>query len=162
VANTNKKNKTGAGANQRTIARLNAVQALYQMDIGGADLGDIRAQFTARLAGGELEGETYLPGDMDFFNQILTGVLKHQLNIDPAIDATLTDEWPISRVDTTLRAILRAGVFELFYRKDIPASVVVSEYIEIAKAYFDADVPAMVNAVLDKIAKKQVPKPDKN
>lgn len=149
-------------ANQRTVARLNAVQALYQMDVGGTALGDIRNQFAARLAGGELEGETYLPGDADFFNQIVSGVLKQQLNIDPVIEATLTDEWPIARVDTTLRAILRAGAFELSYRKDIPASVVISEYIEITKAYFGADESAMVNAVLDKIAKSQAVTPGKN
>ncbi|HHG89590.1 MAG TPA: transcription antitermination factor NusB [Devosia sp.] len=164
MASTNKNNKsprTGTAskasphANQRTIARLNAVQGLYQMEVGGADLSDIRTQFAARLAGGELEGETYLPGDADFFNQILAGVLKHQLSIDPMIDATLTGDWPIARIDTTLRAILRAGAFELMYRSDIPAGVVVSEYVDVAKAYFEAEVPAMVNAVLDKIAKSR-------
>lgn len=139
-------------ANQRGIARLNAVQALYQMDIGGTSLAEIRTQFAARLAGGELEGENWLPGDADFFGQIVSGVLKQQLLIDPMVEEILSDEWPVQRLDATLRAILRAGAFELLFRPDIPARVVVSEYVDVAKAYFGDEVPGMVNAVLDQIA----------
>ncbi len=144
-------------ANQRGIARLNAVQALYQMDIGGTSLAEIRAQFEARLSGGELEGETWLPGDFDFFGQIISGVLKHQLAIDPMIEDVLSDEWPVQRIDATLRAILRAGAFELLYRPDIPPRVVVSEYVDVAKAYFSDEVPGMVNAVLDRIVAEKLP-----
>lgn len=140
-------------ANQRGAARLAAVQALYQMDIGGTDIGAILEQYSPRMAGGEIDGEEYLPADVDFLRQIVNGVLKHQLVIDPLLDTNLNADWSIPRIDSTLRAILRAGAFELKYRSDIPPAVVVSEYVDVANAFFEGEVPAMVNAVLDKIAK---------
>ena len=101
---------TGArAANQRGAARLAAVQALYQMDVGRATLEDTLAQFGAFHLGREVEGEQYLPADADFFGQIVRGVTKSQLEIDPAIDQALADDWPMERIDATLRAILRAA-----------------------------------------------------
>ncbi len=140
-------------ANQRGAARLAAVQALYQMDIGGTDIGAILEQFAPRMAGGDVDGDEYLPADVDFLRQIVKGVLKHQLVIDPLLDTNLNADWTMPRIDSTLRAILRAGAFELKYRSDIPPAVVVSEYVDVANAFFEGEVPAMVNAVLDKIAK---------
>src|SRR5690606_33283729 len=113
-------------ANQRGAARLAAVQALYQMDIGRATLEDTLAQFGAFHLGREIEGEQYLPADADFFRQIVSGVAKYQLEVDPAVDKALAEGWPIERVDATLRAILRAAAFELLRRKDIPARVVIT------------------------------------
>ncbi|MEO5807260.1 transcription antitermination factor NusB [Devosia sp.] len=140
-------------ANQRGAARLAAVQALYQMDIGRATLEDTLAQFSAFHLGREIEGEQYLPADADFFRQILAGVAKHQLTIDPAIDKALTDSWPVERVDATLRAILRAATFELLRRQDIPPRVVITEYVDIAKAFYEDDATGMVNGVLDNVAR---------
>ena len=140
-------------ANQRGAARLAAVQALYQMDIGRATLEDTLAQFGAFHLGREVEGEQYLPADADFFRQILTGVAKHQLTIDPAIDAALVDSWPVERVDATLRAILRAATFELTRRQDIPPRVVITEYVDIARAFYEDDATGMVNGVLDTVAR---------
>ncbi|MCF6326757.1 MAG: transcription antitermination factor NusB [Devosiaceae bacterium] len=144
-------------ANQRGAARLAAVQALYQMDIGGTELGSILEQFDTRRAGGEVEGEEYLPADVDFLRQIVSGVLKNQLEIDPLLNQKLSDEWHLTKIDSTLRAILRAGAFELLYKRDIPAKVVINEYLDVAQAFFEGEVPAMVNAVLDKIS-KELPK----
>ena len=140
-------------ANQRGAARLAAVQALYQMDIGRATLEDTLAQFGAFHLGREIEGEQYLPADADFFRQIVTGVTKHQLAIDPAIDRGLTG-WPVERVDATLRAILRAAAFELLRRKDIPPRVVITEYVDVAKAFYEDDASGLVNGVLDSIARE--------
>jgi len=140
-------------ANQRGAARLAAVQALYQMEVGNQSLEDTVAQFSTLHLGREIEGEQYLPADADFFRQIVSGVTKHQLEIDPAIDAALTDEWPVGRIDATLRAILRAAGFELLRRQDIPAGVVITEYVDVAKAFYEDEAPAFVNAVLDAIAK---------
>ncbi len=145
-------------ANQRGAARLAAVQALYQMDIGRQTLEDTLLQFSAYLLGQEVEGDQYLPADADFFRQIVSGVIKSQLEIDPAVDGALVDDWPVERIDATLRAILRAGAFELLRRKDIPAGVVISEYVDVARAFFPDDTPGMVNAVLDNIA-RSVPRP---
>ena len=141
-------------ANQRGAARLAAVQALYQMDIGRQSLEDTLAQFNAHHLGREIEGEQYLPADADFFRQIVSGVIRSQLDIDPSIDRALTRDWPIARIDATLRAILRAAVFELLRRRDIPARVVITEYVDIARAFYEDDAPGMVNAVLDAVARQ--------
>ncbi|MEO8757235.1 MAG: transcription antitermination factor NusB [Devosia sp.] len=141
-------------ANQRGAARLAAVQALYQMDIGRQSLEDTLSQFSTHMLGREVEGEQYLPADADFFRQIVTGVIKSQLDIDPTIDNALSNDWPVGRIDATLRAILRAAAFELLRRRDIPAGVVITEYVDIAKAFYEDDAPALVNGVLDTIAKQ--------
>ena len=140
-------------ANQRGAARLAAVQALYQMDVGRVSLEDTLSQFSAIHAGREVEGDEYLPADADFFRQIVSGVIKHQLELDPAVDNALVDKWPVGRIDATLRAILRAAAFELLRRKDIPARVVITEYVDVAKAFHEDDASKMVNAVLDQVAK---------
>jgi len=139
-------------ANQRGAARLAAVQALYQMDVGRQSLEETLSQFSAVHLGREIEGDEYLPADADFFRQIVSGVIKGQLEIDPAVDNALKDGWPMGRIDATLRAILRAGAFELLRRKDIPARVVITEYVDVAKAFYADDTSALVNGVLDKVA----------
>jgi N utilization substance protein B len=144
-------------ANQRGAARLAAVQALYQMDVGRQSLEDTLAQFQTYNLGREIEGEQYLPADADFFGQIVRGVIKSQLDIDPTIDNALTDGWPVGRIDATLRAILRAATFELLRRRDIPPSVVITEYVDVAKAFYEDEAPKMVNGVLDTIAKSLTP-----
>lgn len=141
-------------ANQRGAARLAAVQALYQMDIGRQSLEDTLSQFSAHMLGREVEGEQYLPADADFFAQIVKGVIKSQLDIDPTVDNALSSDWPVTRIDATLRAILRAGAFELLRRRDIPPAVVISEYVDVARAFYEDDAPRMVHAVLDSIAKR--------
>jgi N utilization substance protein B len=141
-------------ANQRGAARLAAVQALYQMDVGRQSLEETLAQFHAIHLEREIEGEQYLPADADFFRQIVKGVIRHQVEIDPEIDNALTDDWPVSRIDATLRAILRAAALELMKRQDIPAPVVISEYVDIAKAFYADDVARMVNGVLDALVRR--------
>lgn len=141
-------------ANQRGAARLAAVQALYQMDLGGATLPDVVAEFETHRLGKELDGEQYRDADASFFREIVSGVVAEQRDIDPAIDAALTSDWPLQRVDATLRAILRAGAFELAHRRDVPARVVITEYVDVANAFFEGEVPGMVNAVLDALARQ--------
>ena len=140
-------------ANQRGAARLAAVQALYQMDVGRQSLEETLAQFSALHLGREIEGDRYLPADADYFRQIVKGVIAGQLEIDPAIEDALADDWPVTRIDATLRAILRSAAYELLRRRDVPAKVVISEYVDIAKAFYGDDAPGMVNAVLDTLSK---------
>lgn len=141
-------------ANQRGSARLGAVQALYQMDVGGTALEIILREFAQVRLGQEVAGDTYRTADIDYFNLIVRGVVENQTKIDPVIDTALVDRWPLTRIDTTLRAILRCGCFELIKRGDVPAKVVVSEYVDIAKAFYADGEAKMVNAVLDNIAKQ--------
>ncbi|MBN9346265.1 MAG: transcription antitermination factor NusB [Devosia sp.] len=148
---------TSRPANQRGAARLAAVQALYQMDVGRQTLEDTLSQFNAHMLGREVEGEQYLPADADFFRQIVSGVIRAQLDIDPTIDKSLSSDWPVRRTDAKLRAILRAAAFELLRRRDIPQGVVITEYVDIAKAFYEDDAPRLVNAVLDNIARQVAP-----
>lgn len=141
-------------ANRRGAARLAAVQALYQMDIAGAGINEIFAEFESHWLGREVEGEAYLPAEAAFFRDIVSGVVREQRSLDPMIDAALARGWPLKRIEALLRAVLRAGAYELDHRRDVPARVVVSEYADVANAFVDAEETGMVNAVLDQLARQ--------
>lgn len=140
-------------ASARSAARLAAVQALYQMDVTGKTLPDILAEFETFWIGREIEGETYNPAELAFFRDILKGVLADQGPLDRAIDKTLVASWPLARVDSVMRATLRGGAYELKKRRDIPARVVIKEYVDVAGAFFGAEESGMINAVLDGLAR---------
>ena len=146
--------KAGDGkANRRGAARLAAVQALYQMEIAGAGINDIFAEFESHWLGSEVEGEKYLPAEAAFFKDVVSGVVRDQTKLDPLLDDSLNNGWPLKRIDAILRAILRAGAYELEHRKDVPARVVVKEYVDVANAFVDGEETGLVNAVLDQIAR---------
>src|ERR1017187_3892529 len=126
--------KDARKANKRSAARLAAVQTLYQMDIAGAGLNEILAQFESHWLGREVEGAQYLPAEAAFFLYIVSGVLREQRKLDPLIDEALAKSWPLKRIETVLRAALRAGCYELEHRRDVPARGVVSEYADVAAA----------------------------
>lgn len=140
----------------RSAARLAAVQALYQMDMAGTDLNEVIREFAAeRLADPEAEDAQFISGaDETFMAELLRGVVRRQREIDPMIDHQLAEGWRLARVDSILRAILRAATLELMERPDVPARVVINEYIELARSFFDEDEPKVVNGVLDKLARK--------
>ena len=135
-------------ANRRGAARLAAVQALYQMDIAGTGLNDILAEFESHWIGREVEGAQYLPAEAAFFRDVVSGVVREQRSLDPLVDKALAQGWPLKRIEAILRAVLRAGAYELGHRSDVPARVVVSD------AFVDRDETGMVNAVLDQIARQ--------
>jgi N utilization substance protein B len=139
-------------ANKRGAARLAAVQALYQMDLAGTGINDIMAEFESHWLGGEVEGEQYLPAEAAYFRDIVGGVVREQTRLDPQIDAALARGWPLKRIEAILRAVLRAGAYELACRGDVPARVVTSEYVDVAGAFVDKEETGMVNAVLDELA----------
>ena len=141
-------------ANRRGAARLAAVQALYQMDIAGTDLKEILAEFESHWIGRELDGAQYLPAEAAFFRDLVSGVLREQRTLDPLVDTALVEGWPLKRIEAILRAVLRAGAYELKHRSDVPARVIVSEYVDIAHAFVDREETGLVNAVLDQIARQ--------
>jgi len=145
--------KNGRKANRRGAARLAAVQALYQMDIAGTGSNEILDQFESHWIGREVEGAQYLPAEAAFFRDIVSGVVQEQRSTDPLIDEALARGWPLKRIEAILRAVLRAGAYELGYRNDVPARVVVSEYVDVANAFVDKDETGMINAVLDQLAR---------
>jgi len=142
-------------AEKRSNARLAAVQALYQMDIAGAGIVDVLAEFEAHWIGQEVEGVEYKPAEAAFSRDIVGGVVRVQREIDPKVDKALSEGWPLKRIDAILRAILRAGAYELTGRRDIPPKVTITEYVDVAHAFLDRDEAGMVNAVLDKLARAE-------
>jgi N utilization substance protein B len=137
-------------ADARHAARLAAVQALYQMEMIGAGSEEVAQEFIEhRFA------ELPVAPDAEFFSAILNGVPGNQVEIDRAIAGALSEKWKLERVDSILRAILRGGVFELVGRRDVPAKVVIDEYVAVAGAFFGADEPGFVNAALDAIARRK-------
>jgi N utilization substance protein B len=146
--------KDAPKANKRSAARLAAVQALYQMDLAGTGINEIFAEFESHWLGSEVEGAQYRPAEAAFFRDIVSGVVREQSKLDPLIDATLAQGWPLRRIEAVLRAVLRAGAYELAHRADVPARVVVAEYVDVAGAFVEADETGMVNAVLDQLARQ--------
>ena len=140
--------------NKRGAARMGAVQALYQMDVSGAGLAQTVSEYENYRLGREIDGAQYLEADPAWFRQIMAGVHGAQVEVDRLIATSLAKDWPLSRIDATLRAILRCGTFELAHKKDVPARVVISEYVDLARAFYETDEPRMVNGVLDRVARR--------
>ena len=138
----------------RTAARVAAVQALYQMDIAGTDLNDVIAEFTQERFSGERKDELIAGADRLFFSEVLRAVLRLQRQIDPLVDEQLATGWRLVRVDSILRAVLRAGTAEFLDRPDVPARVTINEYVNVAHLFFSEDEPRVVNGILDKLARK--------
>jgi N utilization substance protein B len=158
------------GAKARSAARLAAVQALYQMELAATPLNTIIEEFTAfRLnrPPGQADGEgtdagddadvALLDADQTYFSELVRGAVRRQRDIDPLVDKKLASGWRLVRVDSTLRAIFRAAVFEMMDRVDVPARVIINEYINVAHAFFSDDHPKVVNGVLDHLARELRP-----
>jgi N utilization substance protein B len=139
---------------KRSAARLAAVQALYQMDLSAKGVSDVMAEFEAHWMGREIEdGLEMRDAESAFFRDIVQGVVDEQRVLDREVDSALAKGWPLARIETVLRAVLRCGAYELFRRKDIPAKVVITEYGDVARAFYEGEEVGMVNAVLDSVAR---------
>ena len=140
----------------RSVARLAAVQALYQMEVSGTGVEAVVREFSDhrfdRAIGGE-DGEALAAADEAFFAELVRGVVAEQRRIDPSIAQRLAQGWRLERLDATVRAILRAGAFELAHRPDVPVEVVINEYVDLARSFFEGAEPGFVNAALDGLAR---------
>lgn len=142
----------------RSVARLAAVQALYQMEVAGAGVEAVVREFRDHRFGGTLEGGVEGPmlaeADEPFFAELVRGVVARQAEIDAAVQKRLASNWKLARLNATARAVLRAGAWELIAAPDVPTEVVIDEYVELAKAFFDGPTePGFVNAALDAVAR---------
>ena len=146
-------NRKREGAPARSAARLAAVQALYQMETTGQGVDAVISEFTQHRLGGELEGETLHAADASFFADILRGAVESQSRLDTYLQRRLAAGWKLQRIDATARAILRAGLFEMIRRPDVPYKVIIDEYLDVANAFFDAEEPKFINGVLDAAAR---------
>ncbi|HEY0647658.1 transcription antitermination factor NusB [Phenylobacterium sp.] len=141
----------------RSVARLAAVQALYQMEVSSIGVEHVIREFTEhrfdRTLEGDGEGVTLASADEGFFAELVRGVVAEQRRVDAAIVKRLAENWRLERLDATVRAILRAGAFELAHRPDVPTEVVIDEYVEVAKSFFEGTEPGFVNGALDAVAR---------
>jgi N utilization substance protein B len=141
----------------RSAARLAAVQALYQHDMEATPLPRLLHEFHEHRLGATIEDETYHDAEREFFDDIVTGADAHGDEIDALIGARLAEGWTLDRLDRPMRAILRAGAYELIARPDVPVGSVISEYVDVAHAFYDKRESGFVNGLLDAIAKEARP-----
>lgn len=141
-------------ARLRRSSRLSAVQAMYQMEMSGQGAKSVVMQFRNHRFGHDEEPGDYIEADEDFFEDLLHGIVERQDEVDGLIRAALREGWRLSRLDATVRAILRAGGYELLARQDVPTKTVINEYIDIAHAFFEGPEPGFVNGTLDTLAKR--------
>ncbi|GAK33357.1 N utilization substance protein B [Iodidimonas nitroreducens] len=152
-ARTRKNKKPTGGA--RAAARLGAVQALYQLEQNSdADPRHVVTEFRAFRLGREIEGDQYAPADQDLFADIVLGTIERVHEIDEKLKQVLAANWPLDRLESVLRAILRAASYELMARPDVPTAVVINEYMDVAHAFFDGAEPAFANGVIDRLARE--------
>ena len=138
----------------RSAARLGAVQALYQQQMEGTALAKLLNEFHQYRLGRVIEDEEYAEADVDFFDDIVAGVDARRAEIDDKLTGRLADGWTLARLDKTMLQILRAGAYELLARPDVPKASAISEYVDVAKAFFDDREAKFVNGILDAIAKE--------
>ena len=137
----------------RSAARLAAVQALYQMEMEGTPLAKLLHEFHEHRLGATIEDETYADAEVAFFDDIVSGADARREEIDGLIAQRLAEGWSLERLDRPMRAILRAGAYELVARPDVPIATVITEYVDVAHAFYDKRETGFVNGLLDAIAK---------
>jgi transcription antitermination protein NusB len=137
----------------RSVARLAAVQALYQLDMEKSGIAKLLAEFHAHRLGAEIEDVQYAQAEVSFFDDIVSGVDARRTEVDALVESNLGAQWKIGRIDKTMLQILRAGTYELLARPDVPVATVIAEYIDVAHAFFDAKDAKFVNGLLDSVAK---------
>ena len=144
---------TETRSRSRSAARLAAVQALYQQEMEGTPLARLLREFHEHRLGATIEDARYHEAEQDFFDDIVTGADSRRAEIDQLISQRLAEGWSLERLDRPMRAILRAGAYELIARPDVPVGSVISEYVDVAHAFYDKRESGFVNGLLDAIAK---------
>jgi transcription antitermination protein NusB len=142
-----------ARSKARAAARLAAVQALYQHDMEATPLARLLDEFHQHRLGMEIDDATFADAETAFFDDLVSGCIARCDEIDTLLAAKLAEGWTIARLDKTMLQILRVGSYELMARADVPTGAVISEYVDVAHAFFDAREAKFVNGVLDAAAK---------
>ena len=137
----------------RSAARLAAVQALYQQEMEGTPLARLIHEFHDHRLGATIEGATYAEAEISFFDDLVSGATVRRTEIDELIADRLAEGWSLERLDKPMKAILRVGAYELLARPDVPVASVISEYVDVADAFYDKREKGFVNGLLDAIAK---------
>ena len=145
--------RTRARSTARAAARLAAVQALYQHEMEATPLAQLLNEFHQHRLGAVIEDVEYADADVDFFDDVVRGVHARRDEIDALIVGKLSAGWSLERIDRPMRGILRAGVYELLARADVPTGAVISEYLDVADAFYERREKGFVNGLLDAVAK---------
>jgi len=145
--------KTSNRSRSRSAARLAAVQALYQQEMEGTPLPLLLTEFHNHRLGATIDDETYADAEIDFFDDIVKGVDARRAELDAAIGGKLANGWTLDRLDRPMRQILRAGTYELIARADVPTGSIISEYVDVADAFYAKREKGFVNGLLDAVAK---------
>jgi transcription antitermination protein NusB len=145
-----KRSKPG---NARSAARLAAVQALYQIQVSGGGAYEVVREFIEHRLGTEIEGDQFIDADTEFFDDVVSGSVQRTEEIDQLISDALSASWSLDRLERLMRALLRAGTYELVARPDVPTKVIIDEYVDVAHAFFGEKEPGFVNGVLDRLGK---------
>ena len=141
----------------RSAARLAAVQALYQQEMEGTPTARLLHEFHDHRLGATIEGETYADAEISFFDDLVSGTLDRREEIDALIADRLAEGWSLDRLDKPMKAILRVGTYELIARPDVPVASAISEYVDVADAFYDKREKGFVNGLLDAIARTARP-----
>ncbi|MFZ9395023.1 MAG: transcription antitermination factor NusB [Erythrobacter sp.] len=144
---------TASRSQARSAARLAAVQALYQQQMEGTALARLLNEFHQHRIGMEIDDAQFAEAEVDFFDDLVSGVDARRAEIDDLVAGKLAQGWTLARLDKTLQQVLRSGTYELIARADVPVATVIDEYVEVAKAFFDDREAKFVNGILDAIAK---------
>jgi N utilization substance protein B len=137
----------------RSAARLAAVQALYQQEMEHTPVAALLHEFHHHRLGATIEDVEYADAEVEFFDDVVRGVTARKAELDGLISARLAKGWSLARLDKPMLQILRAGAYELVARPDVPTGSVISEYVDVAKAFYDNKEAAFVNGLLDAVAK---------
>ena len=138
----------------RAAARLAAVQALYQHEMEGTAIPALLHEFHQHRIGVTIEEVEYAEADVDFFDDVVSGAHARRDEIDGLIGAKLTSGWSLDRLDKPMKAILRAGTYELLARSDVPLAAAISSYVDVANAFYQRREAGFVNGLLDAIGKQ--------
>ncbi|HEX8579374.1 MAG TPA: transcription antitermination factor NusB [Allosphingosinicella sp.] len=146
--------KPSARSRSRSAARLAAVQALYQREMEATPIPTLLHEFHHHRLGATIEGVEYTDAEVDFFDDVVAGVGAREAELDELIASKLAKDWSLARLDRPMRQILRAGSYELVARIDVPTGSIISEYVDVAKAFYDKREASFVNGLLDSVAKE--------
>ena len=145
------------GTMKRSLARLAAVQGLYQLEMSGGNAGGVVEEFLRHRLNDEVDGVDMSEADPDLLTVLIKGTTAESERLDDMLAAVLSDDWPIERLETLLKVLLRTAVYELSERLDTPVKVVITEYMDLAHSFFSEKEPALVNGVLDRVARSLRP-----
>ena len=152
-----KKPRAPKSGNKRSASRLGAVQALYQVEMTGVAPNVVVVEYVKHRLGQEIDGDEFMAADATLFEELVQGTVERQADLDGIITPALAADWPLDRLEMILRAILRVATFELAHRIDVPVKVVITEYVDIAHAFFAGKEPGLINGVLDKLGRQLRP-----